>query len=59
MKKNNNLISRNKRKRAQKNKKRLTKKNQLKKFETAQAKIYNAMISESILRMAAEKKSES
>lgn len=58
MKKNNNLISRNKRKRAQKNKKRLAKKNQLAKFERAQGKIYNAMINESIVRMAAEKKSE-
>lgn len=59
MKKNNNLISKNKRKRAQKNKKRLAKKNQLTKFKNIQSKIHGAMINESIMRMAAEKKSES
>ena len=58
MKKNNNIVSKNKLKRAKKNKKRLSNKVQLSSFERKQQRLYEMMRNESFMRMAAQKNTE-
>jgi hypothetical protein len=58
MKKNNNKVSKNKLKRAKKNKKRLSNKIQLSSFERKQDRLYGKIMNESALRMAAQKNIE-
>lgn len=58
MKKNNNNLSKNKLKRAKKNKKRLSKKIQLSNFERKQQRLYEMIRNESFMRMAAQKNTE-
>jgi hypothetical protein len=58
MKKNNNSVSKNKLKRAKKNKKRLSNKIQLSSFERKQQRLYEMMRNESFMRMAAQKNTE-
>ena len=58
MKKNNNSVSKNKLKRAKKNKKRLSNKVQLSSFERKQQRLYEMMRNESFMRMAAQKNTE-
>jgi hypothetical protein len=58
MKKNNNSLSKNKLKRAKKNKKRLSKKIQLSSFERKQQRLYEMIRNESFMRMAAQKNTE-
>ena len=58
MKKNNNIVSKNKLKRAKKNKKRLSNKVQLSSFERKQQRLYEMMRNESFMRMAAQKNIE-
>ena len=58
MKKNNNKVSKNKIKRAKKNKKRLSNKIQLSSFERKQERLYAKIMNESSVRMAAQKNTE-
>ena len=58
MKKNNNIVSKNKLKRSKKNKKRLSNKVQLSSFERKQQRLYEMMRNESFMRMAAQKNIE-
>jgi ribosomal protein L9 len=58
MKKNNNKVSKNKIKRAKKNKKRLSNKIQLSSFERKQERIYGSIMNESAVRMASQKNIE-
>jgi hypothetical protein len=58
MKKNNNKVSKNKIKRAKKNKKRLSNKIQLSSFQRKQDRLYGNIMNESALRMAAQKNTE-
>jgi hypothetical protein len=58
MKKNNNKVSKNKIKRAKKNKKRLSNKIQLSSFERKQDRLYEKIMNESALRMDTQKNTE-
>ena len=58
MKKNNNKVSKNKIKRAKKNKKRLSNKIQLSSFERKQERLYEKIMNESALRMDTQKNTE-
>jgi hypothetical protein len=58
MKKNNNKVSKNKTKRAKKNKKRLSNKIQLSSFERKQDRLYEKIMNESALRMDTQKNTE-